>query len=133
MSSYLAYSYSSCLTEEEENKINERVSESQKEFIKGANTALMLYSIYSLTTSAANASDSCPSTDRAPSQANAPAPNNAVAKPKPGFKPVPEKHKVAAGTGALSICGAFFGSGDYLLGLGCVGMAFIMMKILNRE
>lgn len=61
--------------------------------------------------------------DTSPTQANPPAkpaPNNAVAKP-------------AAGGRALSIFGAALASSDFLLGLGCVGMAMIIMAILNPD
>ena len=69
MSGYLAYSYSCGLTKEEELEIDNRVSEACQEFIRGANAGfkigLTLYSIHSLTTGIANASDksptSCPS------------------------------------------------------------------------
>jgi len=89
MSTYLAYSYSSCLTEEEKNKINERVNKSQEQFYKGFNkgfkVSLMVYSIYSLTTTVAHTSDQCPTNDTTstPAKANPSLPGKEVVKPKP--------------------------------------------------
>ena len=42
MSLYVGYSYSSCLSKEEEKEINKRVKESQKEFIRGANAGFKI-------------------------------------------------------------------------------------------
>ena len=139
MSGYLAYSYSICLTKEEENEINQRVFKSQKEFSRGLNIglkmSLTLYSIYSLTTRPAYASDSCPTTDRVPSQANAPEPNKAVVKPKakPGFKPVPAGAKGVAIGGAGGVCTAALQSGDFVLGLMCAILLIGIGVINNRE
>lgn len=135
MSGYLAYLYSCSFTKEEELEIDNRVKESQKEFIRGANAGfkigLTLYSIHSLTTGIANTSDQGPTT--CPSSAPSNKPSKGVVKPKPGFKPVAEKHTTAAGGGALAICGAAFANGDFLLGLSYMGMAMIMMAIMNRD
>lgn len=141
MSGYLAYSYSICLTKEEENEINRRVVESQKELSRGFNTglkmSLTLYSIYSITTRAAYASDSCPTTDTCPvpSQANGSQPNKAVVKPKPkpGFKPVPAGAKGVAIGGAGGVCTAALQSGDFVLGLLCAGLLIGIGIINNRE
>ena len=130
MSSYLAYSYSTCLTEEEGNKINEKVRESQKEFCRGANdgfkVGLTVYSIY-LTTRGAHASDQCPPPKNSP----VPAPETAVAKPKPGFKPLKLRQLGAATNAGGTICVVAIGSGDYLLGAACIGLVFAFLNIVN--
>ena len=136
MSGYLSYSYSICLTKEEENEINQRVVESQKEFSRGLNIgikmSLTLYSIYLLTSRTAYASDNCPTTDRTSSQVNAPEPNRAVVKPKPkpGFKPVPAGAKGVAIGGAGGVCTQ---SGDFVLGLMCAILLIGIGVINNRE
>jgi hypothetical protein len=137
MSLYLAYSYSSCLTKKEENKINERVHYSQEQFYQGFNKgvkfSLMAYSIYSLTTTVAYASDQCPSTDTCPSPANPPAPGTDVVKPKPGFKPLPSAAKGAAIGGATGVCGAALQSGDFIYGLLCGLLLVGIGWVNNRE
>jgi hypothetical protein len=139
MSAYLAYSYSTGLTEKEPIKINEKTKKSREEFtkgfVKGASFSLAAYSLYSLTTSAAYAADS-----------NVPAPGpktpgdtGAVQQPtspstsKPGFKPLSEGTKGAYVGGATTICGAALQSGDFFLGLACAFLVVVGAIIINRH
>ena len=133
MSSYLAYSYSSCLDEEEEKTINERVSNSQREFCRGVNdgfkVCLTVYSLYSLTTRAVHASDKCPTPKNSPG----PAPGIEVAKPKPGFKHLTRRQLGASTSAGGTICAIALASGDYLLGGACIGLIFVFLNIVNRR
>jgi hypothetical protein len=137
MSAYLAYSYSTCLTEKEQTEINEKTKKSREEFtkgfVKGASFSLAAYSLYSLTTSAAYAADS-----------NVPAPGpktpgdtGAVQQPtstsKPGFKPLSEGTKGAYVGGASAICGAALQSGDFFLGLACSFLLVVGGIVINRS
>ena len=136
MSLYLGYSYSSCLSKEEEEEINKRVRESRKEFCKGASDSLKvcltIQSIYSLTTQAAYASDQCPNT---PGQvpANTPAKDVAKPKPKPGFKPLTRRQVGASTSAGGTICAIAIASGDYLLGGACIMLVFVFLNIVNRN
>ena len=146
MSSYLAYSYSIGLTKEEENKINERVYYSQEQFYQGFNKglklSLMAYSIYSLTTTVAYASDACPVNDQcpAPSQVPSKSPSSAprrqqkqLAKPQPGFKPVAPGVKGVAIGGATGVCTAALQSGDFIYGFLCAILLVGIGWVNNRE
>ena len=132
MSLYLAYCYSSCLTEEEENRINERVSQSQEQFYRGFNKglkfSLMAYSIYSLTTRVAYAVDQCPEPD--PTPAKCPRGKEIA---KPGFKPVSPAAQGAAIGGATGVCGAALQSGDFIYGLLCAIFLIGVGIVNNRE
>lgn len=130
MSLYLAYSYSSCLSEEEEKVINEKVSESRKEFSRGVSDGfkicLTVQSLYSLTTRAAYASDQCPNSP-------GPTPAKDVAKPKPGFKPLTRRQVGASTSAGGTICAVAIASGDYLLGGACIMLVFVFLNIVNRN
>ena len=62
MSAYLAYSYSTDLTEEEQLEIDKKTKKAREEFTKcfaeGVSFSLAAYSLFSLATSAAHAADS---------------------------------------------------------------------------
>ena len=140
MSSYLAYSYSVGLTKEEENKINEKVNYSQKKFYQGFNkglkVSLMVYSIYSLTTSVAYASDQCPESNPTPTKSPSSAPGRnqkQLVKPKPGFKPVAGSVKGTAIGGATAVCGAALQSGDFVYGFLCAMLLVGIGWVNNRE
>jgi len=130
MSAYLAYSYSSCLEEKEQREIDQQVQKCQKEFCEGASDSLKLcltiYSIYSLTTKSAYASDQCPKPGSTPS--------NSVQKPqpKPGFKPLTRRQKGGVASAAGTICSIALATGDYLLGGACVMLVFIFLNVMNR-
>ena len=138
MNSYLAYSYSTGFTKEEQTKIDEKTKKSRQEFtkgfIKGTSFSLAAYSFYLLTTSAAHAADSnvpqpAPKTpgDTVPVQ-----PTPTPPTPKPGFKPVSEKAKGLYVGVAGSVCAAAAQTGDFFLGLACVGLLVIGGIIMNR-
>ena len=136
MSGYLCYSYSSCLSQEEESEINERVFQSRELFCRGFNkglkVSLMIYSIYSLTTTVVHANDQCPEPDKSPS----PAPRRRgkeLVKPRPGFKPVPAGAKGVAIGGAGGVCTAALQSGDFVLGVMCAILLIGIGIINNRE
>nr|ULD16107.1 hypothetical protein [Cylindrotheca closterium] len=140
MSEYLCYSYSSCLSQEEENEINERVSQSQEQLYKGFNkglkVSLIVYSIYSLTTTIVHANDQCPGVDPAPNKSPSSAPRRngkELVKPKPGFKPVYARAKGVAIGGAGGICTAALQSGDFVLELMCAIVLIGVGVINNRE
>ena len=134
MSSYLAYSYSSLLTKEEELRIDKKTAKARKEFcngfVKGCTFSLIAYSVYSIAKSVpAYADDSKilkPPIDTAPVQP-APTPQN-----KPGFKPLSEKSKGMYVGGVGSVCAAAAQSGDFLLGLSCAFLIIIAGIISNR-
>lgn len=67
MSSYLAYSYSICLSEKEQVEIDKKVKKTQEKFrrgfIKDAQISLSIHFVYSLMTAAAYAADSSPNPD----------------------------------------------------------------------
>lgn len=135
MSSYLAYSYSACLTEKEQAEIDEKVKKNRAEFCRGfrrgTQISLSIYSLYSLATAAAYASDSCPY----PSKTAPPADNGAVQPAptsKPGFKPLSEGPKGAFVGGASAICGAALQNGDFYLGLACAALLVVGGIIINR-
>ena len=99
MSVYLAYSYSHGSTKEEEIKIDKRVKEWRKEFLRGANAnfkiGLTLYSIHSLTIRITNANDQCPTSNTCPFSAPSRKTDKSAVKLRPGFNPVAEKHATA--------------------------------------
>ena len=138
MTAYLAYSYSTCLTEDKKIQIDKKVKESREEFSRGFQTgtkiSLLAYSVYLLTKDTpVYAADSCPD----PGQVAPPANNQAV-KPaprpetKPGFKPLSEGTKGAFVGGASAICGAALQSGDFILGLACAMLLVAGGIIINR-
>ena len=141
MSSYLAYSYSSCLSKEEEEIMNEKVSESRKEFSRGVSDGfkicLTVQSLYSLTTRAAYASDQCPnSSGPAPAKSPSSAPRRngkELLKPKPGFKPLTRRQLGASTSASGTICAIAIASGDYLLGGACMMLVFVFLNIVNRN
>ena len=135
MSAFLAYSYSTGLTEKEQTEINEKTKKSREEFtkgfVKGASFSLAAYSLYSLTTSAAYAADSNvpvpkPPGDNGPGQQLTPA-------SKPGFTPLNEGMKGAFVGAASGICGVALPSGDFYIGLGCAFLLIIGGIIINRK
>lgn len=127
MSAYLAYSYSTGLTKEEQIEIDEETKKAREEFTKGfakgASFSLAAYSLFSLATSAAHAADSNVPADTGATQP-APKPNS-----KPGLKPLGEGPKGAFIGGASAICGV---SGDFALGLACAFLLVIGGIIINR-
>ena len=133
MSGYLYYSYSSCLSQEEENEINERVIESQEQFCKGFNKGLkvsfIIYSIYLLTTTVVDANDQCPEPAKSPSSES----GKELVKPKPYFKPVPAGVKGVAIGGVEGVCTAALQIGDFILGLMCAMLLIGIGVINNRE
>lgn len=136
MSLYLSYSYSSCLSKEEEEEINKRVRESRKQFCKGVSdglkVCLTVQSLYSLTTQAAYANDQCPNTPgQGPTNTNTPAKD--VAKPKPGFKPLTRRQLGASTSAGGTIYAIAIASGDYLLGGACIMLVFVFLNIVNRR
>ena len=137
MSGYLAYSYSCGLTKDKKIEIDKRVKESQKEFLRGANAgfkiSLTFYSIHSLTTRIANASDQRPTSNTCPSSAPNNKPTTGVVKPKPGFKPVPGAVKDTAIGGATVVCGAALQSGDFIYGSLCAMLLIGISWVNNRE
>jgi len=135
MSAYLAYSYSTGLTKEEQTKIDEKTKKSREEFskgfVKGTSFSLAAYSLYSLTTSAACAADSnVPQTaPKTPGDTGAVQPTPT---PKPGFKPLTNGTKGAYVGGASAVCGAALQSGDFYLGLACAFLLVVGGIVINR-
>lgn len=134
MSAFLAYSYSTCLTEKEQTEIDEKTKKSRKEFskgfVKGASISLAAYSFYSLATSAAYAADSNVPAPQTPGDtASVPQPKPTV---KPGFKPLTEGTKGVFVGGATSVCGAALQSGDFYLGLACAFIIVVGSIVINR-
>lgn len=134
MSAYLAYSYSTGLTKEEQIEIGEKTKKAREEFTKGfakgASFSLAAYSLFSLATSAAHAADSnVPAKPPADTGAIQPAP-----KPnsKPGLKPLGEGPKGAFVGGASAICGAALQSGDFALGVAFAFLLIIGGIVINR-
>ena len=143
MSAYLAYSYSTGLTKEEQIKIDEKTKKSREEFskgfVKGTSFSLAAYSLYSLTTSAACAADSnIPQTaPKAPGDTGIAQPPSTSAvqppsTPKPGFKPLDNGTKGAFVGGASAVCGAALQSGDFYLGLACAFLLVVGGIVINR-
>ena len=135
MSAYLAYSYSTGLTKEEQTKIDEKTKKSREEFskgfVKGTSFSLAAYSLYSLTTSAAYAADSnVPQTaPKTPGDTGAVQPTPT---PKPGVKPLTNGTKGAYVGGASAICGAALQSGDFYLGIACAFLLVVGGIVINR-
>ena len=143
MSAYLAYSYSTGLTKEEQTKIDEKTKKSREEFskgfVKGTSFSLAAYSLHSLTTSAAHAADSnVPQTaPKAPGDTGAVQPPSTPAvqptpTPKPGFKPLTDGTKGAYVGGASAVCGAALQSVDFYLGLACAFLLVVGGIVINR-
>ena len=136
MSGYLAYSYSTGLTKDEEIEIQERVTKSQQEFgrgfRKGMTFSLTVYSVYSLTTSVAHASDVPAGDINGP--AAVPKETSVAPKPdsRPGFKPLGDGPKGAFIGGASTICATALQTGDFYLGLACAGLLVIGAIVVNR-
>ena len=136
MSAYLAYSYSTCLTEKEQYEIDKKVKESREEFCKGFSTgtqiSLSVYFAYLLAATAVHAKDTCPDPGKVAPPANngavQPAPSN-----RPGFKPLSEGTKGIFIGGASAICAAALQSGDFFLGLSCAALLVIEGIIVNRN
>jgi hypothetical protein len=136
MSAYLAYSYSINLTDEERIKVDSRVEKGRKDFSKGfqkgMKVSLSVYSIFLLVKSTAtpvHAADVPPGT---PDSNLCPEPKAAVPAAKPGMKPLDPGVKGAFVGGASAICGAFFQSGDFALGLTCAFLLVVGGIIINR-
>lgn len=91
----------------------------------------MAYSIYSLTTTVAYASDQSPSTNTCPSPANPPTLGTDVVKPKPGFKLVPAAKSAVIGK-TTSVCSTILQSGDFIYGLLC-GLLLVGIGWLNNR
>lgn len=136
MSAYLAYSYSTRLTKDQQIEIDEKTKKSREEFrkgfVKGASFSLAAYSLYSMVTSAAYAADSnipatTPKTPRATGLVK-PAPTS-----KPGFKALSETTKGAFAGGATAICGVALNSGDFFLGVACSFLVVVGFIIINRN
>ena len=139
MSAYLAYSYSTGITNKEQTEIDEKTKKSREEFskgfVKGASFSLAAYSLYSLTTSTAHAADpNAPGTaPKTPGDTGA----CEVAKPtptsKPGFKSLANGPKGANIGGASAICGAALQSGDFFLGVACAFLLVVGGIVINRS
>jgi hypothetical protein len=129
MTAYLAYSYSTRLTEKEQAAIDERVKKSQKDFRKGASFALAMYFVYSLTIPTAHAVDSYSAPGPPDGGAGAIQPASA----KPGFKPVSESVKGTFVGGATAISRAALQSGDFYMGFACAILLVIGGVIVNRS
>ena len=127
MSAYLAYLYSTGLTEKEQTEINEKTKKSREEFakgfVKGASFSLAASSLYLLTLSAAYAADAPP-----PAPVDAEAVQSAPAA-KPGLS---EGSKGAFVGGVSAICEAGLQSGDFYLGLACAFLLVMGGIIINR-
>ena len=136
MSAYLAYSYSTGLTKEEQMKIDEKTKKSRekfsKGFVKGTSFSLAAYFLHSLTTSAACAADSnvTQTVPKAPGDTGAVKPTPPTQ--KPGFKPLTDGTKGAYVGGASAICGAALQSGDFYLGLACGFLLVVGGIVINR-
>ena len=133
MTAYLAYSYSTGLTEKEQIEIDKKTKKSREEFcrgfMKGTRFSLAAYSLYSLSTSAAHAADSdVPATPPGDTNTVQPAPP-----PKPGFEPVSEVTKGTYVGGASAVCGAALQSGDFYLGLACAFLLVVGGIVINRS
>ena len=143
MTAYLAYSYSTCLTEKEQAKIDKKVKKNQEEFSRGfrrgTQISLSIYSVYLLARTTAHAVESCPDPGQVAPPANnggvQPPANNGGVQPapqKPGFKPLSEGTKGAFVGGASAICGAALQSGDFYLGIACATLLVIGGIVINR-
>jgi hypothetical protein len=138
MSVYLAYSYSTNLTDEERIKVDSRVEKSREDFSKGfqkgMKVSFSMYSIFLLvksTTTLVHAVDVPAGT---PDFNVHPEPGLVVpvAEPKPGMKPLNEGTKGAFVGGSTAICGAALQSGDFALGLACAFLLVVGAIIMNR-
>ena len=136
MSGYLAYSYSTGLTEKEKIKIDEKTKRCREEFskgfVKGTSFSLAVYSLYSLTTSPAYAVDSNASqiAPKTPADTGAVQPTSAS---KPGFKPLADGTKGTYVGGASAVCSAALQSGDFYLGLACAFLLVVGGIVINRR
>lgn len=143
MSSYLAYSYSACLTEKEQTEIDKKVKKSQEEFgrgfLRGTQISMLMYSLYLLRATAVHAEDAGIGKGQVePPKGQVEPPKGRIAPPKgkvpppadtgvvqpvpgntPGFKRLSDGSKGAFVGGASAICGAALQSGDFYLGLAC--------------
>jgi len=146
MSLYLGYGYSVNLTQEEKNEIDERVSYSRERFYAGFNVGLKYsligYSIYSLATRPALASDTPPTSDSCPASTPKvdpapvdakPVPDRQLIKPKPGFKPLTSRDKGLLVGGATGVCTSALQSGDFISGLLCAILLIGLGLINNRR
>jgi hypothetical protein len=135
MSSYLAYSYSANLTEEEQATIDKYVKKSREEFgtgfQKGLQISVSVYSLYRFSTpAAAHAAEIAPDLCPAPADnpgAVKPAPNS-----KPGFQPLHEGAKGTFVGGAGAVCAAALQSGDFALGVACAALLVVAGIVINR-
>ena len=137
MSAYLAYSYSTNLTDEEKIKIDQQVEENRenfgKGFQKGMQISLSMYSIFLLLRSTSTPAYAADVPDSTPTPETCPELGPVVpAKPKPGMKPLGEGSKGAFVGGASAICGAALQSRDFLLGLACAFLLVIGGIVINR-
>jgi hypothetical protein len=142
MSSFLSYSYSICLTENEKTEIDKEVKKNRAEFcrgfIKGTQISLLIYSVYSLTKAAASADPGPkgPPADTGPVQgvpASKPGAIQGAPARKPGVKPLSEGTKGAYVGGASAVCGAALQSKDFYLGLACAVLLVIGGIVINRH
>jgi hypothetical protein len=142
MQAYLAYSYSTNLTDQEKIKVDARVEESRKDFSKGfkkgMKVSLSVYSIFLLmksTAAAVHAVDVPPGPPGPPGTPGTPGsniPGPVVPAVKPGMKPVTGKVRGMFIGAASTICGAFLQDGDFLIGLSCAFLLVTGAIILNR-
>ena len=138
MSGYLAYLYSTGLTEKEQNKIDKKTKRCREEFskgfVKGTSFSLAAYSLYALTTSPAYAVDSNASqiAPKTPVDTGTgvvqPTPS-----PKPGFKPLADGTRGTYIGGASAVCSAALQSGDFYLGLACAFLLVVGGIVINRR
>jgi hypothetical protein len=140
MSAYLAYSYSINLTDQEKILVDSRIEKSRKDFSKGfqkgMKVSLSVYSIFLLVKStatsvhAADVPDGTSDSNVSPNVC--PEPGALVPAAKPGMKPLDGNIKGTFVGGATAICGAFFQSGDFMLGLTCAVLLVVGGIIINR-
>jgi hypothetical protein len=126
----LNYSYSKNLTDEERIKIDSRVEKGRKDFSKGfkkgMKVSLSVYSIFLLLRSTAT------SVHAADVPTGTPEPGAVVPVAKPGMTPLNGNVKGAFIGGSTAICGAFFQSRDFVLGLTCALLLVAGGILINR-
>jgi len=131
MSSYLAYSYSTELSDENRVANNLRVNCNRKEAMQGALFALALYSIYRLIVEPVDPSDHGPN----PGQGEFPGqstPGNQVV-PAPPKKGLNDMQKDTYTGSTTSICALAIQTSNFWLGFAGVGLLIIGSKIMTDE
>ena len=133
------YGYCLNVTKQEKLEIDEKTKNSREEFRKGfvkaVSFSLAVYTAYSLTKSAAYATDgnvpanpNVPATTPKDTGAVQPAPNS-----RSGMQPLSDGSKGAFVAGASGVCAVALQTGDYVLGDACGLLVVVAVLIMNRS